>query len=151
MSQKELQAFLQNEVFKKAKKLKGNFAPFSEIIDNEYRVLKIKTLYSLSEKSKNIYLFVVKNYSKLPKERFYLAIILAAQSSDLLVSLANDFAQKNRLKLVQYAINPKQFRISLISLKEIEKLEDFTFSVEILNDFRTNFRNMLGKIKSSLQ
>ncbi len=151
MSQKELQAFLQNEIFKKSKKLKGKFAPFSEIIDNEYRVLKIKAIYDLSEKSKNLYLFIIRNYSKPPKERFYLAIILAAQSSDLLVSLANNFAQKNGLKLIQYAINPKQLRISLISLKEIENLEDYSFSVDILKEFRTFFRNMLGKIKSSLE
>jgi len=150
MNQRDLSGFLQNQVIKKSKKLKGKFAPFSEIIDNELRVLKINKIYDLSEKFKNLYLFIVKNYLKQPKERYFLAVSLASQSSDLLVSLANGFAQKNTLKLVQYAINPKQLRISLISLKEIEKIEDYSFSVELLKEFRTNFRNMLVKIKNTL-
>lgn len=150
MSQRDLSGFLQNKLIKKSKKLKGKFAPFSEIIDNELRVLKINKIYDLSEKFKNLYLFIVKNYLKQPKERYFLAVSLASQSSDLLVSLANEFAQKNALKLVQYAINPKQLRVSLISLKEIENIEDYSFSVELLKEFRTNFRNMLVKIKNTL-
>ncbi len=150
MSQRDLRGFLQNKLIKKSKKLKGKFAPFSEFIDNEIRVLKINKIYNLSEKFKNLYLFIVKNYLKQPKERYFLAVILASQSSDLLVSLANEFAQKNALKLVQYAINPKQLRVSLISLKEIESIEDYSFSVELLKEFRTFFRNMLGKIKNTL-
>ncbi len=151
MSQRELKVFLQNQVFKKSTKLKGKFAPFSEIIDNELRVLKIRDIYYLSENLKNFYLVIVKNYSKHPKERYFLAALLASQSSDLLVILANKFAQKHTLKLVQYAINPKQLRISLISLKEIEKIEDYSFSVELLKEFRTTFRNILGKIKNTLE
>lgn len=150
MSQRDLSGFLQNKLIKKSKKLKGKFAPFSEITDNELRVLKINKIYDLSEKFKNLYLFIVKNYLKQPKERYFLAVSLASQSSDLLVSLANEFAQKNTLKLVQYAINPKQLRVSLISLKEIENIEDYSFSVELLKEFRTNFRNMLVKIKNTL-
>ncbi len=107
--------------------------------------------YDLSEKFKNLYLFIVKNYLKQPKERYFLAVILASQSSDLLVSLANEFAQKNALKLVQYAINPKQLRVSLISLKEIENIEDYSFLVELLKEFRAFFRKMLGKIKNTIE
>ena len=151
MSQRELNLFLQNQIFKKSNKLKGKFAPFSEMIDNEFKVLKIKEIYDLSETFKNLYFFIMKNYSKYPKERYFLAVLLASQSSDLLVSLANDFAQKNGLKLIQYAINPNQVRISLISLKEIEKIEDFSFSVDLLKEFRTNFRNMLRKMKNTLE
>ena len=151
MSQKELKVFLENQILKKSKKLKGKFAPFSELIDNEFKILKIKDIYNLNEIFKHLYLFIVKNYSKGPKERYFLAVLLASQSSDLLVSLANDFAQKNALKLIQYAINPKQLRISLISLKEIEKTEDYSLSLEILQEFRAHFRKMLAKIKSTLE
>ncbi|MFX1339339.1 MAG: hypothetical protein ACFFDK_12075 [Promethearchaeota archaeon] len=151
MSQRDLKVFLQNMIFKVSNKLKGKFSPFSEIIGNELKVLMIKDIYDLGENHKNLYLFIVKNYSKQPKERYFLAVLLASQSSDLLVSLANDFARKNALKLVQYTINLKQLRISLIALKEIEKIEDFSFSVEILKEFRTNFREMLAKIKSTLE
>lgn len=151
MSQRNLKVFLQDQIFNKSKKLKGKFAPFSEMINNERRVLKIKEIYDLRENYKNVYLFIVKNYLKKPKERYFLAVLLASQSSDLLVSLANEFAQKKALKLVQYAINPKQLRISLISLKEIEKIEDFSFSVDVLKEFRAYFRKMLAKIKSTLE
>ena len=151
MSQRDLSGFLQNKLIKKSKKLKGKFAPFSEIIDNELIVLKINKIYDLSEKFKNLYLFIVKNYLKQPKERYFLAVSLASQSSDLLVSLANEFAQKNALKLVQYAINPKQLRVSLISLKEIENIEDYSFLVELLKEFRAFFRKMLGKIKNTIE
>lgn len=151
MSQKDLRVYIQGQLSKRSKNLKGRFAPFSEMIDNELRVLKVKNIYDLSEKFKNMWLFIVKNYSKHPKERYFFGVLLASQSSDLLVSLANDFAKKNSLKLVQYAINPKYFRISLIALKEIEKIEDYSFSIELLKEFRTKFRNMLVKIKNAME
>jgi hypothetical protein len=151
MSQSNLRVFLKNQIARKSKKLKGKFAPFSDVINNEIKVLKIKAIYDLRDVSKNFYLFIVRNYSKHPKERYFLAIILASQSSDLLVSLANEFAQKNGLKLVQYAIKPKQLRISLISLKEVKKIEDYSLTLAILNEFRTNFRNILRKIKNCVE
>ncbi|TFG30178.1 MAG: hypothetical protein EU532_01700 [Promethearchaeota archaeon] len=146
--QKSLKLFLSNEIIKKAKKLRGKLASFSEIIDDKPRVLKIMKAYDLGNFLKNCYLFIVKNYSNQPKERYYIATRLASQSSDLLVKLANDFAQKNSLKLIQYAIDPKLSRISLISLKEIKKIDDYSHSVNVLTEFRKNFLDNLIKIKN---
>ena len=77
MSHRELSVFLQNQIFKKSTKLKGKFAPFLEKVDNEPRILKIKDIFDLSEKLKNLYLFIVKNYLKQPKERYFLAILFS--------------------------------------------------------------------------
>jgi len=147
-NQKSLKLFLLNELFKKSKKIRGKFSPISELIDNKAKIMKIMKLYDLGNVIKNFYMFIVKNYSKQPKERYFLAVILASQSSDLLVNLAKDFAQKNSLKLIQYAIDSNLSRISLISLKEIEKVEDYSISIDILNECRNNFLNTLSKIKN---
>lgn len=147
-NQKTLQLFLINELLKKSKKIRGKFSPISELIEDKVKVMKIVKLYDLGSLFKNFYLFIVKNYSKQPKKRYFLAIILASQSSDLLVNLAKDFAQKNSLKLIQYAIDPMFSRISLISLKEIENVEDYSISIEILKEFRNIFLNTLTKLKS---
>ena len=147
-NQKTLHLFLINELLKKSKKIRGKFSPISELIEDKVKVMKIVKLYDLGSLFKNFYLFIVKNYSKQPKKRYFLAIILASQSSDLLVNLAKDFAQKNSLKLIQYAIDPMFSRISLISLKEIENVEDYSISIEILKEFRNIFLNTLTKLKS---
>ena len=110
--------------------------------------MNIVKAYDMGNILKNFYLFVIKNYSKHPKKRYYLAVILASQSSDLLVKLAQDFAQSNSLKLIQYAIHPKLSRISLISLREIKKIDDYPHSVNILTEFRKNFLDNLIKIKN---
>jgi hypothetical protein len=94
-----------------------------------------------------MFLFSVKNYDKLPKIRYFLAMQLASQSSDFLVALSRDFAIKNDLKLIQYSIVPKTTRISLLSLKEIKEIEDFEKSIGMLQDFRERFRKKIAKIK----
>lgn len=150
-SQKALKYFLKNNVLKQSRKIRGKFPPFSEIIDNETKILKIIKIYELEILSKNFYLLIVKNYSKHPKERYFLAIKLASQSSDLLVTLSNDFAHKNSLRLIQYIITPKLHRVSLISLKEIVTIEDYSLSIEILREFRNKFLNILTKVKKQLK
>ncbi len=149
-NKENLQSYLKKEILKDAKRIKNKYPPISEKVDGISKSLKIKNIYELKGNFNNFIFITTKNYAKNPRYRYFLAVLLASQSSDLLVSLANEFAQKNALKLVQYAINPKQLRVSLISLKEIESIEDYSFSVELLKEFRTFFRNMLGKIKNTL-
>jgi len=76
---------------------------------------------------------------------------LAHNSSDLLVQLARDFAVRNDLKLIQYSIFPKNFRIQLLLLKEIEKAKDYTSFIEILKTYRRQFRHKLERIKNLVE
>ena len=148
INQEVLKSYLESNVIKSAIKLKGKFAPFSEPVDKTPKTLPIKRIYNLKEQLKNIFLIIVKNYSNQPKVRYFLAIILASQSSDFLVSLAKDYATRNNLKLIQYSIFPKNIRISLLSLKEIRTIEDYLSSIELLKDFKKKFRKTLEKIRN---
>lgn len=146
--QKELKTFLGETVISKAQKLKGKFVPISELVGNVPKILSIKNIYDLSYELKNLYLIETKNYSKQPKVRYFLAINLASQSSDFLVYFAKDYATKNNLKLIQYSLFPENNRVSLLSLKEIDSIDDYPKSIEILNNFRIEFRKTLEKIKN---
>ena len=148
INQEVLKSYLESNVIKSAIKLKGKFAPFSEPVDKTPKTLPIKRIYNLKEQLKNFFLIIVKNYSNQPKVRYFLAIILASQSSDFLVSLAKDYATRNNLKLIQYSIFPKNIRISLLSLKEIRTIEDYLSSIELLKDFKKKFRKTLEKIRN---
>jgi len=142
-----LKPYLKSDVIKNAQKLRGKFAAISELIENSQRTLTVQNIFKLRDELKGLFLFSVKNYDKLPKIRYFLAMQLASQSSDFLVALSRDFAIKNDLKLIQYSIVPKTTRISLLSLKEIKEIEDFEKSIGMLQDFRERFRKKIAKIK----
>ncbi|MFX1571765.1 MAG: hypothetical protein ACFFB0_03375 [Promethearchaeota archaeon] len=129
------------------KKVRGKHAPIAEVIDNKIYNLSVKSIYDLKEKFKNLFLFIVKNYSKNPKLRYFLACTLANNSSDFIVQLARDFAVKNNLQLIQYSIFPRSLRIQLISLKEIRKIEDYNSSNVLLIEFRKKLREKFMKLK----
>jgi len=150
MNQEVIKSYLENNVIKSAIKLKGKFAPFSEPVDKTPKTLPIKRIYNLKEQLKNFFLIIVKNYSSQPKVRYFLATILASQSSDFLVSLAKDYATRNNLKLIQYSLFPKK-RINLLSLKEIRTIEDYSSSIELLKDFKKKFRKTLEKIRNLVE
>ncbi len=148
-SRESLESFLKTEIIKKAMELKGRYPSISEIVEGTPRILKIKNFYEMKEEFKNYYLIKVKNYNNEPKFRHFLAIILASQSSDFLVSIAKEpIKEISNIKLIQFSIYPKNFRISLLSLKEIRDKEDFLKSVKILKDLRINFKKKLDKIKN---
>ena len=149
--QKNLRTFLEEELISNATRLKGKFLPISESVENVLRRLSIKTIYDLSKVLKNFYFLITKNYSKQPKLRYFLAIILASQSSDFLVNVAKDYAIKYNLKLMQYSLFPENNRVSLLSLKEIDSIGGYPNSIEILNNFRLEFRKTLEKIKNLVQ
>ncbi|MFX1374735.1 MAG: hypothetical protein ACFFA0_02880 [Promethearchaeota archaeon] len=150
-NEKELISFLENVVIKNSKKVKGRKTPIAEIVDNNLIALSVKSIYDMSEKIKHFYLILVKNQSKQPKFRYFLAISLANNSSDLLVQLAKEFAIKNNLKLIQYSIYPKTLRLQLLSLKEIKGVKDYNNSVEILKAFRKVFREKLLGIRKLVE
>jgi len=131
--------------------LKGKRSPLTETVDKTPKTLPIISVLNLINESKDLYLVKVKNYSKQPRFRHFLAVILAAQSSDLLVQLAKNFANKNDLKLIQYSLYPKLQRINLLALKELKDVEDFSKSIRILLDFKKEFRISLQKIKNLVE
>ncbi len=150
-AQTDLKSFIQNDIIKNIKKVRGKHAPISEIVNNAPKTLIVEKIYDLSENYKNFFFFIIKNYSKTPKLRYFLALSLAHTSSDLLVQLAKEFTVKNDLKLIQYSIFPKTFRIKLLLLKEIEKVEDYTNFIEKLKSFRREFRYKLEQVKNLVE
>ena len=150
-NQKSLKSFIKIQILKTAKKLKGKYNPISELVDNIPRTLKIREIYKIEDSLKNLFLIIVNNYSKQPKVRYFLALILASQSSDLLVSLVKDYATMNNLKLIQYSLFPKNIRISLLTLTEIQTVEDYSNSIELLKNFRNYFRKTFEKIKNLIE
>jgi len=147
----DLKSFIKNEIIKNAKKIKGKHAPISEIVNNTSKILTIENIYDLRNRYRNYYFFIVKNFAKTPKLRYFLATSLANSSSDLLVQIARDLAVKNDLKLIQYSIFPKTFRIQLLILKEVKEIKDFINLTETLKSYRTEFRDKLDKIRNLVE
>lgn len=146
-----LDSYLKSEIIKNAKKLKNKYPPISEMINGVRKVLRIENLYELSDEYRNFYLFKVRNYENNPKFIYFLAIILASQSSDFLVILAKTYLKELRnLKLIQFSIHPKNLRISLLALKDVKAKDEFLNSVKELQDLRINFRKKLTNIKNQL-
>lgn len=151
ITQNDLKSFIKKEFSKNVEKLKGKHIPISEVVNNVSKLLLVEKIYDLSKKDKYFFLFIVRNYSKQPKLRYFLAISLANNSSDLLVQLARDYAIKSDLKLVQYSIFPKLLRVQLLLLKEVKLIEDYTHSIEKLKIYRREFRSKLAKIKNLVE
>jgi len=150
-NEKELKSFVESEVIKDIKKIRGKKAPIAEIVDNTLLALPVKSIYDMNEVIKKFYFFIVQNHSKQPKLRYFLTITLADNSSDLLVQLAKEFAIKNGLKLIQYSIYPKTLRTQLLSMKEIKNPTDYSNSIEVLKAFRKDFREKLVKLKKLVE
>lgn len=146
-----LNSYLKKELLIDAKRLKNKYPPISEKIKGVPKSLKIKKIYELKENLKNLYLITVKNYSKKPRYRHFLAILLASQSSDLLVSLAKGFSKEHNLKLIQFSIYPQHFRVSLFSLKELNTTDNFSESINVLKEFRNKYRKELENLKNIIK
>ncbi|MFX1503062.1 MAG: hypothetical protein ACFFDH_19025 [Promethearchaeota archaeon] len=146
-----LKSFVKNEIVKDIRKIRGKHAPISEIIHNTSKILIVDKIYDLKDKNKNFFLFIVKNYTKIPKFRYFLAISLANNSSDFLVQIAKDYAIKNSLRLIQYSIFPKMLRIQLLLIKEISQFEDYNKFLEKLKLIRSKFQIKLDKIKNLVE
>jgi len=148
---KDLNSFIEKEVIKGTKNVKGKKVAIAEIIDNTIISLPVKSIYDMDEIIKKCYFFIVKNHAKQPKFRYFLTISLANNSSDLMVQLAQEFARKNGLKLIQYSIYPKTVRSQLLSMKEIKKIEDYNDSIEVLKKARNEFRKRLVALKNLVE
>jgi len=146
----DLKSFL-DQKRKRAKKIKGKHSPLSELINKEPKILKIEDIYSLSELD-NLYLFIVKNYTKLPKKRYFLAISIASHSSDLLANIAKKFLKNyENIRLIQYSLYPDTLRVNLITLLELLTPEQYESSMKFLLDLRKKYRIELMSITDKMQ
>jgi len=145
-NKENLQSYLKKEILKDAKRIKNKYPPISEKVKGISKSLKIKTIYELKGNFNKLIFIKTKNYAKNPRYRYFLAVLLASQSSDLLVSLAKEFSKKNRLKLIQFSLYPQHFRVGLFSLKEIHNKNDFSEAVNLLKEYRTIFRKDFEKL-----
>ena len=146
--EKSLKSYLKRELLTGAKRLKNKYPPISENIKGVSKALKIKKIYELKENHKNFYLISTKNYSKKPRYKHFLAILLASQSSDLLVNLAKGFSKEHNLKLIQFSVYPQHFRVSLFSLKELNGADNLSKSINLLKEFRNKYRKELENFKN---
>ena len=145
-AKENLQNYLKKLILKDAKKIKNKYPPILEKVNGISKPLKIKNIYELNGNLNNFFLITTKNYAKKPKDRYFLAIILASQSSDLLVSLAKEYSKKHKLKLIQFSIYPQHFRVGLFSLKELRSKDTISETVNSLKEFRIMYRKDLEKL-----
>ena len=141
-----LQSYLKKEILKDAKRIKNKYPAISEKVDGVSKVLKVKNIYELKGNFNKFIFLKTKNYVKNPRYRYFLSILLASQSSDLLVSLAKEFSKINRLKLIQFSLYPQHFRVGLFSLKEIHDKNGFSEAVNLLKECRIIYRKEFEKL-----
>ena len=146
-----LESFIKNELRKHAKRLRGRYPAFSEIVNGTIKTLKIKKIYKLTEDLKDFFLILTNNYSKKPKIKYFLGLSLASQSSDLLVAIAKNFAVENKLKLIQYSIYPKTLRVNLFIIKELKSKNEYSQWTKILKEYKKFFKKELIKIKNLVE
>ena len=145
-TKENLQSHLKKEILKDAKRLKNKYPPISEKVNGISKSLKIKNIYKLKGNLNNFIFITTKNYAKNPRYRYFLAVLLASQSSDLLSSLAKEFSKKNRLKLIQFSLYPQHFRVGLFSLKEMQNKNNFSEVINLLKEFSIIYRKDLEKL-----
>ncbi len=128
-------------------RLKGRFLPILENIRKKRHNYKVKAIYSLEDELKDrFYLLKFINPENKPKYLYFISFILAHQSSDLLVFIARDLVKRVNLLLIQYPLKAKQFRLSLICLKEIKNKDDFFKTKEIIKEVYKELKYKLIKI-----
>ncbi len=128
-------------------RLKGKFLPISENLRKKRHNYKVKAIYSLKDELKDrFYLIKFINPENKPKYLYFISFILAYQSSDLLVFIARDLVKRANLLLTQYPLKAKQFRLSLMCLKEIKNKDDFFKTKTIMKIVYKELRYKLIKI-----
>jgi len=150
-TKENLQSYLKNEILKDVKRIKNKYPPISEKVNGISKSLKIKNIYELKGNLNNFIFITTKNYAKNPKHRYFLAIAIASQSSDLLVSLAKGFCRQNGLKLIQFSLHPQNFRVGLFSLRELRNKNKISETVNLLKEFRIMYRKDLEKLTKLIE
>jgi hypothetical protein len=143
----ELKEKIKQDLLSKATKLNHKYPPISDRIDDKLRVQKIKKIFQLKEDYQNFYLIITKLKNDNKEKKYYLALIVAVQSSDLLVKIAKKLVlNEEHIHLIQFPFHPKHFRVSLAFLRELEEFMDIDELKNKLNTLRTKFLMKLNNI-----
>ncbi len=136
---------IKKELIPKGTKLKYKYPSISERLNGNIIIQKIKNIYQLKDEFKNFFLIITKEKKKQKRNKYYLAILLATQSSDLLVKIAKKIIQEQKnIRILQFSIHPKHFRVSLILLIELDEFTGINETKELLKKLRSNFIEILN-------
>ena len=138
---------IKQDLLPKGTKLRNKYPPISELTNGKLVVQKIKSIFQLKEEFTNYYLLLTKSISERKEKRYYLALIIASQSSDLLAKIAkNVILDETKIRLIQFSFHPKHFRVNLTLLRELDEFTDFEKLRSKLNSLRTQFLTKLNSI-----
>ena len=143
----ELKEKIKRDLLIKATKLNNKYPPISDKIDDRLRVQKIEKIFQLKEDYQNFYLIITKPKNDNKEKKYYLALVVANQSSDLLVKIAKKLvSNEGHIQLIQFPFHPKHFRVSLAFLRELEEFMDIDELKNKLNSLRTKFLMKLNNL-----
>lgn len=143
----DLKSKIKNDLISKGNRLRNKYPPISKKNDGGLLIQKIKKIFQLKEDFKNFYLINTKSTNRHKEKRYYLALIIASQSSDLLVKIAqNVIIEEKDLRLIQFSFHPEHSRVSLALLKELDELSDFNQLKTKLNSLRSKFLTKLNNL-----
>ncbi|MFW9928427.1 MAG: hypothetical protein ACFFD1_03465 [Candidatus Thorarchaeota archaeon] len=143
----DLKNKIKNDLLSKGNKLRNKYPPISEKGNDGLLIQKVKKIFKLKEDFRNFYLIETKSTNHNKEKRYYLALIIASQSSDLLVKIAqNVIIKESDLRLIQFSFHPEHSRVSLALLKELDELSDFDELKTKLNSLRAKFLTKLNNL-----
>lgn len=143
----ELKEKIKNELLSKGTKLRHKYPPISQKSDNEIYIEKIKAIFQLHEDFKNFYLLITKPTNIHKQKNYYLAIVIASQSSDFLVKIAKQvMINEEKIDLIQFAFYPEHFRVNLVLLRMLDEFLDFNDLKTKLISLKTQFLAKLNNI-----
>ncbi|TFG01757.1 MAG: hypothetical protein EU542_06400 [Promethearchaeota archaeon] len=143
----ELKDKIKQELLSKGTKLRNKYPPISERKNGTLIVQKVKSIFQLNVNFRNYYLLITKSTNKRKDLKYYLTLIIASQSSDLLAKIAKKvIGDQKKIRLIQFPFHPEHFRVNLALLRELDEFTDFTQLMTRLNSLRTQFRTKLHNI-----
>ena len=143
----DLKIKIKNDLISKGNRIRNKYPPISKKNDGGLLIQKIKKVFQLKEDFKNFYLINTKSTNHQKEKRYYLALIIASQSSDLLVKIAQKvIIEEKDLRLIQFSFHPEHSRVSLALLKELDELSDFNELKTKLNSLKSKFLTKLNNL-----
>jgi hypothetical protein len=143
---------IKSDILKNSQKLKGKYLPFSEMVGGIQKIFPVKKLYKLQGDLKNFFLIEVKHSTEKQKHKQFLAIQLASQSSDFLVSVAKTLIkEKSQLRLIQFSIYPEHLRVGLLGLRRLDQITEIPMIINDLKEIRTKFRKKIDSLSRVIE
>ncbi len=145
---KTFERFLKEAIINSKYKIKGKHIPLSESADKIISILLVRKVFRIVSERSTLFLIIGRSKQKPSSKHYYLMAQLAAQSSDLLVKIAEKFAKTNGLRLVQYSLIPKTHRVGLFALKGVSTTEEYSKNFVLLEQFQAVFQQNLKKVSN---